>query len=282
MSSTADNPALADTTWLDEFDLNPRQRDFVLAYLADPNATEAARKAGYRQPNKQGPRMLVNDGIAAAIVKGRAMIETKIMFDAEGIVNHWTQIALADPNELTQNIHAPCRYCYGVDHQYQWKTEREFQEDKARVVFSLFHDDKERDKAMAGLIIDPRIPDDAGGYGYRLIDPPNPDCPECSGYGIDITRMADTRKLSPAARLLYDGVKETKQGIEIKMQDRGKAVENIAKHLGMFTGKVDPEETSPLDRLVQRMMSAGNAVPVNPGNESDYLAGAPSIAGRCW
>lgn len=261
MSRTADNPALVDTTWLDEHALNPRHRLFVLAYLADPNATEAARKAGYKHPDVQGPRLLGNVRVAAAIAEGRSKIESKAMLDAEGIVNLWTQLATADPNELTQHIHAPCRYCYGIDHQYQWKTEREFKTCQASVVFDLFKDDDLRDKAMAGLIIDPRIPEDVGGYGYRLTDPPNPDCPECSGLGIEVTRMADTRKLSPAARLLYDGVKETKQGIEIKMQDRGKAVENIAKTLGMFTGKVDSEEASPLDRLVQKMMSSANAVP---------------------
>ncbi len=146
----------------------------------------------------------------------------------------------------------------------------------------MFHYEKARDVAMSGAIEDSRIPDDAGGHGYRLTDPPNAACPECSGMGIEVTRMADTRNLSPAARLLFDGVKETKQGIEIKMQDRAKALENIAKHFGMFAGKVAPEETSPLDRLVQRMMGTGNAVPVKPGNESDYLVGAPSIAGRRW
>ncbi|NOD91432.1 terminase small subunit [Ruegeria sp. HKCCD4884] len=271
MSSTTDNPALADTTWLDQFDLNPRQRAFVLAYLADPNGKKAAISAGYAEGSAEvtASKLLSNAKVARAIAEGRKQVESKAMLDAEGIVNLWTQIALADPNELTQHIIAPCRYCYGIDHQYQWKTEREFLERKAEVIFSKFHDDKERDAAMAGQIVDPRIPDDAGGYGYRLTDPPNPACPECSGMGMEITRMADTRKLSPAARLLFDGVKETKQGVEIKMQDRTKALENIAKHYGMFAGKVDAEEVSPLDRLVQRMMGAGNAVPVNPSNESN-------------
>ncbi|NOD33514.1 MULTISPECIES: terminase small subunit [unclassified Ruegeria] len=271
MSSTTDNPALADTTWLDQFDLNPRQRAFVLAYLADPNGKKAAISAGYAEGSAEvtASKLLSNAKVARAIAEGRKQVESKAMLDAEGIVNLWTQIALADPNELTQHIIAPCRYCYGIEHQYQWKTEREFTERKAEVIFSMFHDEKERDVAMSGAIVDPRIPDDAGGYGYRHTDPPNPACPECSGMGTEITRMADTRKLSPAARLLFDGVKETKQGVEIKMQDRAKALENIAKHYGMFAGKVDAEEVSPLDRLVQRMMGAGNAVPVNPSNESN-------------
>lgn len=49
--------------------LNFRQRMFVLAYLgeANGNATEAARIAGYAEPNTQGPRLLVNVGIRVAI-----------------------------------------------------------------------------------------------------------------------------------------------------------------------------------------------------------------------
>lgn len=274
MSSTTDNPALADTTWLDRFDLTVRQRDFVLAYLADPNATGAARTAGYKQPHVQGPRLLDNVRVSEAIAEGRRQIESKAMLDAEGVVELWTQIATADPRELTQHVYAPCRYCYGIDHQYQWKTEREFTEAKARVIFSMFSDEKERDAAMAGLIEDPRIPDDAGGYGYRVTDDPNPNCPECSGMGVEVTRIADTRRLSRGAALLFDGVKETKQGIEIKMQDRGKALDSIAKYLGMFAGKVESEETSPLDRLVQRMMGAANAVPVREDDNKAQTAPA--------
>lgn len=222
MSSPTGNPALADTAWLDKFGLIPRQRAFVLACIADPNAKQAATDAGYTEGSgeAQGSRLFSNIKVARAIAEGRKQVESKAMLDAEGIVNLRAQIALADPNELTQHIIAPCRYCYGIDHQYQWKTEPEFTERKAEVIFSMFSDGDLRDAATSGIIADPRIPDDAGGYGYRLTDPPNPACPECSGMGMEITRMADTRKFSPAARLLFDGVKETKQGVEIKMQDR--------------------------------------------------------------
>lgn len=189
------------------------------------------------------------------------------MLDAEGISRMWAEIPTADPNELTQHIHAPCRYCRGEGHEYQWKTEREFREAKARAVFDLFTDDELRDLAMAGGIDDPRIPTDAGGYGYRITDDPNPECPECSGVGVEITRMADTRRLSGGARLLFDGVKETRQGIEIRMQDRAKALENLAKSIGMFAGKVESDETSPLERLVSRIVSNANAVPVRPDQE---------------
>lgn len=47
--------------------LNPRQQRFVVEYTACWNATEAARRAGYAHPNKQGPALLVNLGIQTAI-----------------------------------------------------------------------------------------------------------------------------------------------------------------------------------------------------------------------
>jgi phage terminase small subunit len=47
--------------------LSTKQRVFVEEYLICWNATEAARRAGYKHPNVQGPRLLVNVSIQAAI-----------------------------------------------------------------------------------------------------------------------------------------------------------------------------------------------------------------------
>lgn len=50
-------------------ELNDKQRAFVEHYLMCWNATEAARRTGYsgKTANQQGPRLLVNAGIQAAI-----------------------------------------------------------------------------------------------------------------------------------------------------------------------------------------------------------------------
>jgi phage terminase small subunit len=48
-------------------ELTPKQQAFVDAYLTNPNATEAARKAGYSAPRSQGSRMLTNVDIQAAL-----------------------------------------------------------------------------------------------------------------------------------------------------------------------------------------------------------------------
>jgi phage terminase small subunit len=44
-----------------------RQQRFTEEVLKDGNATRAARAAGYKKPNKQGPRLLVNVGIQQRI-----------------------------------------------------------------------------------------------------------------------------------------------------------------------------------------------------------------------
>lgn len=48
-------------------DPTDKQKVFIEEYLTCWNATEAARRAGYAHPNKDGPRLLVNVGISAAI-----------------------------------------------------------------------------------------------------------------------------------------------------------------------------------------------------------------------
>ena len=44
-----------------------KQQKFINEYLICWNATEAARRADYAHPNKQGPRLLVNVGVAKEI-----------------------------------------------------------------------------------------------------------------------------------------------------------------------------------------------------------------------
>jgi hypothetical protein len=271
MGNQAPTPANS-TDWLDKHGLSDKQRLFVLAYLETQNATESARRAGYKQPNMHGPRLMVNDGIKAAIEEGRAQIEAKALMSAEEVAAQWLELALADPTELTSNIHAPCRYCHGTDGEYQWRTPREFREAHKLACFDLFDDPDLRDMAIDGAIEDARLPTDAGGYGYNLNDTPNPDCAECSGFGVEIVRMADTRTLSPGARLLFEGVEETKQGKKFKINDRQIALDRFAKHIGMYAGKVEEETTSPLARLVQRLAQSASAIPVRPDTPSAPIA----------
>lgn len=65
----------------------------------------------------------------------------------------------------------------------------------------------------------------------------NPVCEECGGEGINRPFFHDTRHLKGGARLLYAGVKVTKDGLEMKTHDQLRALEQVARHLGMFVDK---------------------------------------------
>lgn len=72
--------------------LSLKRRRFIEAYLTSWNATDAARKAGYKDPNKQGPRLLVNGGI-------KGLIEQRLKESAMGadeVLKRLSDIARSD------------------------------------------------------------------------------------------------------------------------------------------------------------------------------------------
>lgn len=82
--------------------LNTRQEAFVAAYLgvAHGNATEAARIAGYKQPQSQGPRLLTNVVIAARVSEHVA----RQFATADMVLEKLTEIAFAPSFEFVEVI----------------------------------------------------------------------------------------------------------------------------------------------------------------------------------
>jgi phage terminase small subunit len=72
--------------------LTKRRRVFVEEYLRCWNATEAARRAGYAHPNKQGPRLLVDVGIQDLI---KARLAEKAM-SADEVLTRLASMARAE------------------------------------------------------------------------------------------------------------------------------------------------------------------------------------------
>lgn len=68
---------------------------------------------------------------------------------------------------------------------------------------------------------------------------PEPNCQSCHGEGQGGVFVHDTRKLKGAAKRLYAGVKLGKDGLQVLMRDQDSALLNIARHLGMFTERVE-------------------------------------------
>lgn len=72
--------------------LTERQKRFVDAYVETGNASEAARRAGYRGKNADviGPENLVKPGIKAAIEARLKTLEEKRVADAREVLIHLT------------------------------------------------------------------------------------------------------------------------------------------------------------------------------------------------
>ncbi len=204
--------------------LTDKQLRFVEEYLVDLNATQAAIRAGYsaKTAGSVGQENLTKPEIAEAISAAQLRRSQRTAITADTVLARWWEIANADPNELIQYRRTNCRHCWGKEHQYQF-TAVEFEE--AEKVLNKEHKDEDQR-------LDPK-----GGLGFDGRRPPHPDCPECHGEGVGRIHALDTRNLSPAARRLYAGAKHGKDGLQILMQDQGKALENVARHLGMFTEK---------------------------------------------
>lgn len=83
-------------------------------------------------------------------------------------------------------------------------------------------------------------------------------CTECHGDGVGEVIAADTRKLTGPAKALYAGAKQTAQGIEIKLRDQDKALEMVAKHLGMFQERLKVSLDETLASLVLKSMMKGS------------------------
>jgi phage terminase small subunit len=209
--------------------MTPKQTRFVAEYLVDLNATQAAIRAGYSESTAGaiGAENLTKPEIAAAVARARNEQAERTAITADEVLRQWWEIATADPNELMHYRRVCCRYCYGKGHAYQWRDEAEW----LRVLERETADATREDRA-------PRIPDSAGGFGFNPTKDPAKACPQCFGEGSGETFTVDTRKASGPARRLFAGVKQTRDGLEIKMRDQDAALLNVAKHLGMMAERV--------------------------------------------
>ena len=236
-------PAAASTTDQTETKLTPKQERFVQEYMVDLNALQAAIRAGYSKDTAGviGHENLKKPYIQAAIARARQEQQQRTQITADSVVKELAQVAFADARDLVQHIVGSCRHCHGEGFKWQ------------RTVSEMNHDREQwinKGKELSEF-------DEKGGIGFDPHKVPNPVCPECMGRGLGRTFISDTRNLSPAAAALYAGVKETKDGFEIKMHSKLDAIEKLAKHLGIYE-KDNQQKTDPLTALLTRIAN-GNS-----------------------
>lgn len=196
--------------------LSAKVKRFIAEYLKDNNATAAAARAGYSDPN-YGRQLIANPNVAQSIAQQQKASIMRTLGSADEVLAQMWQLATFDANQLSQYRRGACRYCWGFGHHYQWRDAVEFDEETAKV------------EGREGA----RLPQDTGGYGYDHNREPNPECPRCNGDGIGQPYFADTRKLSPDAALAYSGVKLGKSGVEITAISRERMFEAVMKRLGL-------------------------------------------------
>ncbi len=138
------------------------------------------------------------------------------------ILQHWAALATVDVTEIVRVVALSCRYCHGIDHAYHWVNEAEWAAGVARAI--------DQGKEPPGC---------EGGFGFHPDAKPAKDCPHCFGKGNPEVEMTDYRTWSPQARMLYNGAKRTKYGIELVLRDRDKLIEMAGKHLGMFKTEIE-------------------------------------------
>jgi phage terminase small subunit len=216
--------------------LTEKQVAFVEHYARYRNATQAYTHAydtngTYETRRDEGGKLMRDSRIQAAI---HARIREGVQAtgtDIGWLLGRFLDIATADPRELIGLKVGCCRYCHGDDHGYQWR-EREYLEACGSV---------EQENAALRSVHRPATvpyPDPAGGFGFNATLPPVPDCPQCHGEGVERFVPRDTDKLSDQALLLYGGVKVKRDGYEIIIASREKAMEMVGKIMGAFTEKV--------------------------------------------
>jgi len=214
--------------------LTAKEDRFVDEYLINLDPYKSAVTAGFSESvAKSKAYQWVSNGkvkphVFEEIKRRKEKRSERKKIDQDFVLEYWAKMVTADANELTSVRVSACRYCHGNDHGYQWRTRDEFE-----IALEAYLDlpDERRAKKSA--------PVESGGYGYsRNLDPVET-CPNCDGYGHQRTVLGDTTKLSPEALSLYAGVKDTQHGVEVKMHSKMGALDNLAKHLGMFPNKVE-------------------------------------------
>lgn len=205
---------------------NPRHEEFAQRVAKGETQRAAYIAVGYKDggaTDHSASALVRNPTVASRIEELLERAARRAEYDIAEALRTQLAIARADPRELIGLRIGACRYCHGVGHLFQWK-EREFLEATAKA---------EQDGSP--------LPEIAGGFGYRRAADPHPDCPECDGEGVERVVPRDTSKLSPEALLLYEGVKVTRDGLEIKIADRKAALDRANKIIGAY---IDRKELS--------------------------------------
>lgn len=234
-------------------ELSPEQEIFVREYMIDWNATKAVIRAGL-SPNRAGKRgweLLQKPAVRNRIHELAAARAKRLSIEADDLTRMWAAMLEADVNEFVSIEHVCCHFCYGKDFEYQY-TPQELKGAKEKWEVRRVREVK------AGMDDPGPFPEYTNGW-YNPYQPPNPECPNCHGRGSYQRVLKDTRDLSPAARALFMGVEEFQGDLNVKLINKEKVHEWLAKAVGVWKEKEKEIETKSaipemLDEAFNRVM----------------------------
>lgn len=213
--------------------LDARQAKFVDLWLVTYDARESYRDAGFtcktdNAASAGASRLLKKVKHHPYTLARQVELFSRTADVQNQLIATYHAASFADPRELVEYVRRCCRYCYGKGFKFQFRPSEmerrrdQYEADKAAA---------EADNKEIGEF------DELGGLGYDSKKAPNPDCPECDGDGEGRALFKDTSNLSPAALALFEGVKEGKDGTEIKVASQKGYRDGLAR---LFNMNVEP------------------------------------------
>jgi hypothetical protein len=217
---------------LDKDELNPKEKAFVAHYVQTYDRTKAAIAAGYAPANAyiQSYTLLSRPIIRKYIEQFEREQERRLEISADDVIREHYKVLSADPNSVMQIRRIPCRYCWGVNGEYQY-TKQEMER--------RLKDHSAKNSKKAGAF------DPEGGDGYSRRKPPNMECTECEGDGVPEFFINDSRFLDADGRALYAGFEIGRGGqIKVLMRSKDASLEFLTKRFSLDKKAVvdfDPE-----------------------------------------
>ena len=222
--------------------MNNRQQRFAEQYVAllaqgkrkTEAMTAAAIAVGYSPKTAlhAASRLVNKPEIKAITERAIAKRADRLEVNGEAVMSYWHGIATC---EIPLPPVGACRYCWGIDHQYQYT------QDEARRAMRKHTADQLKRQPHE------RVPfDDLGGEGFDRTKKPHPYCPECHGVGKNYPMVIDADKLTPGQRASIDAITIQKDGsVTLKMRDRSRAMENLQSLMGMIQPRKPLEVLDP-------------------------------------
>lgn len=239
--------------------LDERQAKFIDLWLVTQNATQSYLDAGFSCKSEAvaaaaASRLLRKVKEHPYMLAKRAELFAKTEEITGRVIQRIYGAAMADPRELVEYFYKCCRYCHGIGHRYQM-TPSQMEQRKTRHQQAV--EEAKSEKRT------PPVFDELGGLGFDATKDAHPDCPECNGVGIGQLVLKDTRHLSPGALSLYGGIKETKDGLDVKVADQRPYLELLGRIYNMDIEPAPPVVAAvskeQLEEVLQRGRDKTNA-----------------------